>query len=712
MSKTQPSQQHWLLVLLFLLPSYCLAQVSEEWVRRFDGDPNTPDAAFALAVDTRGNVYVTGWSTGSGTGNDFFARDYATIKYDKHGRQQWVARYNGPGSGFDGAVAVAVDAWGNVYVTGQSSVDEFFNTDYATIKYEASGKELWVRRYNGPFNNSDLASALVLDEEGNVYVTGESISGINDGGNTVSNFATVKYTPAGVEQWVAIFDDSSRDRANAIGVDARGNVYVTGFSGGADEDPDNDYITLKYDKNGVQQWVARFVTPGTEQNSSANALALDSQGNVYVTGQCAMEDASPLDYATVKYSTHGVQQWVAGYDGPGNAFDGAQAIGLDALGNVYVTGVSRMLDLIGGYEDFATIKYNANGVRKWVERYNGPGDQNKGLSDQANALGIDHLGNVTVTGSSTRNETGLDYVTIQYDENGDRRWKKVYNGPGNGPDIANALIVDKKGNVYVTGGSDGSPDGFNMDFTTIKYDKDGHTQWVRRYNGPANRTDEATAIAVDNEGNVYVTGGSNDSRFSVNDYATVKYNAEGVQQWAVRYNGPGDLFDDPHAIVVDKDGNVYVTGRSWGNDTVDDYATIKYDKNGVQQWVARYDGTGNSIDGATALAVDDKGNVYVTGESRGSENFDEYATIKYNASGNVLWVRRTTGSAKALALDKEGNVYVTGANATIKYDANGVEQWAAPSSIIASALALEKEGNVYVTGFDRGNEFNTVYATV
>jgi hypothetical protein len=106
---------------------------------------------------------------------------------------------------------------------------------------------------------------------------------------------------------------------------------------------------------------------------------------------------------------------------------------------------------------------------------------------------------------------------------------------------------------------------------------------VRRYNGPGNYDDEATAIAVDGTGNVYVTGesyGSDTSR----DYATIKYNSAGDTVWLRRYNGPGNDEDRASAIAVDGTGNVYVTGWSVGSGTSDDYATIKYSGVGVEEW--------------------------------------------------------------------------------------------------------------------------------
>jgi len=188
---------------------------------------------------------------------------------------------------------------------------------------------------------------------------------------------------------------------------------------------------------------------------------------------------------------------------------------------------------------------------------------------------------------------------------------------------------------------------------------------VARYNGPGNAGDTAWAVAVDASGNVYVTGASVGSGTG-KDYATIKYNSSGIQQWVARYNGPGNSDDVATAIAVDGSGNVYVTGYSTGSSGGFDYATIKYDASGTQKWVARYDGTGNGNDYAFSIAVDGLGNVYVTGFSTGPASGYDYATIKYNSSGRQQWVARYNGSgngsddAQAIAIDSSGNVYVTG----------------------------------------------------
>src|SRR4029077_15606562 len=144
--------------------------------------------------------------------------------------------------------------------------------------------------------------------------------------------------------------------------------------------------------------------------------------------------------------------------------------------------------------------------------------------------------------------------------------------------------------------------------------------WVARYNGPTNQSDEGQAIAIDGSGNVYVTGESFLPGGS-SDYATIKYNSAGQEQWVARYNGPANGNDSASSIVVDSSGNVYVMGDSLGLGTGLDYATIKYNSAGQQQWVARYNGPGNGDDYAAyarAIVLDGSGNIYVTGGSAGS----------------------------------------------------------------------------------------------
>jgi hypothetical protein len=230
--------------------------------------------------------------------------------------------------------------------------------------------------------------------------------------------------------------------------------------------------------------------------------------------------------------------------------------------------------------------------------------------------------------------TSWDYATIKYNSEGQQQWVARYNGLGNGFDCAICLVVDGDGFLYVAGYSLGI--GTSLDYTTIKYDDVGQQQWVSRYNGPTNGDDEAIGLAVDSVGSVYVTGfsaGNGTNR----DYATVKYDAFGQQQWVARYNGPGNGDDEASSLAIDEDLNVFVTGQSYGNGTgYRDYATIKYNSAGQEQWVIRYNGIGNDYDRANDLIVDGGHNVYVTGYSVRTPyppyTVSDIITIKYSQS--------------------------------------------------------------------------------
>jgi hypothetical protein len=247
----------------------------------------------------------------------------------------------------------------------------------------------------------------------------------------------------------------------------------------------------------------------------------------------------------------------------------------------------------------------------------------------------------------------------------DTAWVRRYDALGSAHDFGYAIAVDESGNVYVTGYSgSGAP---SSDYLTIKHHPNGDTAWVRTYDGPGNSYDMAFAIAVDDSGNVYVTGYS----FGIGtdyDYATIKYYPNGDTAWVRRYDGPADSSDYASAIAVDDSGNVYVTGQSYGIGTDLDFATIKYYANGDTAWVRRYDGPASSSDGAGAITVDDSGNVYVTGAGSGLGIYQDYLTIKYYSNGDTAWVRRYNGpgntgdQAYAIAVDISKNVYVTGSS--------------------------------------------------
>ena len=431
----------FLILLLSIQISY--SQITPEWVARFDGASNSSQTAGrSAAVDDSGNVFVTG--------NIVFSNgefNIITIKYNSSGVMLWV-RYHAGHIHLTANPAIALDDFGNIYVGGS------INDDYLIIKYDNTGNEQWVRTYNGPANDDDYIYAIAVDKFGSVFVTGGSEG--NDNFET-EDIVTIKYSSTGVLVWENRYDGpgSYTDMGRAIAVDTSGNVYVTGST--SFSDVPEDVVTIKYNSAGVREWVKIYNSSSEWPVDYANSIALDAEGNVIVAG------VTLADYLTIKYSSGGAQLWVRTYRGPIGG-SSAAAVAVDNSGNIYVTGSSRGSEITS---DYATIKYNPEGVEQWVRRYNGTSNS----ADGSTSIGVDFMGNLYVTGYSMElndNVSSLDYTTIKYDTDGNQKWLHSYNGTGNGDDRAFSLAVDDLGSVYVTGSSKGIS---TTDIVTIKYPK-------------------------------------------------------------------------------------------------------------------------------------------------------------------------------------------------------------------------------------------------
>jgi hypothetical protein len=674
------------LPLLFLLCLTCepaaAQQPALEWTQRYNGTDSTSDQAIAIAVDAEGNSYVTGTSYSLGLKTN-------TVKYSPAGEQLWVAQFGGE------AGAIAIDNKGGVYVTGYSSGADY-DVYYATVRYDAAtGEQAWVQRYNWPEGNFDVPKAIAVDKEDGVYVTGFSATG------DTYDYATVRYeATTGEESWARRYDGSGggSDIAWAIAVDNNGGVYVTGSSDSAS----TDYLTIRYDAaTGNEVWTSRYDGP-SGGSDGGTAIAVDNKGGIYVTGD------SEGHYATLRYdAASGKQAWVKRFNAYGHGNETPRAIAVDNFGGVYVTGYSYGETA----RDYVTVRYKAaTGEESWARRYDGPDEGTSG-DDVAVALAVDNAGGVYVTGYSGNGTyypcedvscTTYDFATVRYaTATGEQSWVQRYEGPESatvGDGYAVAITVDQAGGVYVAGSGYERSSSYN--YVTIRYTaSSGEVNWARRYSGVSNTDDFTIAVAADAQGNSYVAGTSS------NRATTIKYSPAGEQLWVAQFGG------EARAIAVDNKGGVYVTGFSYvatddNRTNGADYTTVRYDAaTGEQTWMSHYnapDGHPNfpTDDFASAIALDNTGGVYVTGHSGTSDYGFYLATVRYTATtGEQTWSSKYKGNeddsfrydvATAIAVDNKGGVYVTGSSlseasgfivgyVTLRYEAaTGGITWVSP----------------------------------
>jgi hypothetical protein len=433
--------------------------------------------------------------------------------------------------------------------------------------------ESWVRRYNnGPVNDNDEANDIDF-VSGKAYVTGFSI-----GNTTGPDYFTIGYDGEGNETMIGRYDGPSHegDKAYTVVADSVGNVYVGGASIRGQPRKHSDYALVKYDIQGEEAWDAKYDAQRNGHDVITDAALDDAELYVYITGRSEdsvkkNSEEKQFDYYTIKYDAQtGNEIWGMRYNNnPVNGHDEAIAIAIDSSGNAYVTGRSQGNNNL---YDCLTVKYDSSGREKWVKRMN----HNPAIGNAEGTAITVKGGLIYVVGKVQSSNTGYDFFLIKYDTDGNMvGGVKTYNNSiANGDDGATAIAIDDEGNAFVSGySSNGSDD----DYLTLKYDKNGDFEWDVRFDSEIGH-DVAVDIAADSSGGIYVTGRSQGFMTDV-DYFTIKYDNAGNLIWRVRYNNIGrDGIDEPRAMVIDPDGNIYVTGRSEGNGTNFDYATVKYEQ--------------------------------------------------------------------------------------------------------------------------------------
>jgi uncharacterized repeat protein (TIGR02543 family) len=411
------------------------------------------------------------------------------------------------------------DGTGTTYTKAQT-----FAMPAANVTLYAKWTVKWAgTKLIGVAGTNTEAYGVAVDASGNVYAVGYTSGGLD--GNTLtgtSDACLTKYDSSGNKLYTKLIGAAGKDTwAAGVAVDASGNVYVTGSTGGGMDGNTltgtRDFFLTVYDSAGTKVRTKQLGVAG--QITDANSVAVDANGNVYVAGTTY----GGLDGNSL---TGGYDFFLTMYDASGNKvrtkqlgvagkITTATGVAVDASGNVYVAGYTQGgLDgnTLTGKEDFFVIMYDSTGNKVRTKQLGAAGAWTLAYGVAVDANGNVYVAGWTSGGLDGNTVTGIeDFFVTMYDASGNKVRTKQVGVAGTVTD-AWSVAVDAGGNVYVAGHTQGGLDGNTRtglaDFFVTKYDSSGNKVRTKQL-GVAGATTEAAGVAVDANDNVYVMGYTN-----------------------------------------------------------------------------------------------------------------------------------------------------------------------------------------------------------
>lgn len=328
---------------------------------------------------------------------------------------------------------------------------------------------------------------------------------------------------------------------------------------------------------------------------------------------------------------------------------------------------------------------------------------------------IDAYHNIYIAGSTLNDSNNYDMLVAKYNSSGILQWKWQYDGPGNGDDIAIGLCLDPNNDLYITGNATNDS---SIDAATIHLNRYGTFMWAALYDGPGNGFDSGADVYFAN-GDVYTSGCSYNANGN-SDILTIKYNNNGVQQWANLYDYNAQL-NDAGVKITYYSGYLHISSLVQTDTTSYRCGVITYNTSGTLVGTKFSTSTSTGIDQVNDMVTDLWGYIYIAGAVPVAGQGYNYDIIKLNSNLGVEW-ERTYNSASSLddvatgiKVDDLGNVYVTGYTTTstegknittIKYNSSGTQQWAehynnddADGDDAATTMEMNTDGNIFVGGY-------------
>lgn len=559
-----------------------------------------------IKLDINNNIFLTGnfrntvdFDPSAGVANQTSVGDADVFfaKYTSSGAYVWVKVITSQQGQYDypldeTASSILIDVSGNLYLTGfflgvtdfdpSAGVANLTSTNFNVsivntldvflAKYDASGNYVWAKNMGG--NSEDLSKAMAIDNAGNLIITGNILTSTNeyadfDPSASVANISSTfrnstfiaKYTNAGNYTLAFTFNENynENDRVNVVKTDASGNIYVFGnFRGIVDFDPssntanlvsnaggNDDIFLAKYSSTGNYLWAIGYDDSANEEN--ALDMEIDASGSVFILYKTASSRRCR------KYDSNG--NYVRAYYIPHTG----KNIALDASGNLFITGTfygsttfsispSVTMTPVDGYDAYLA-KYDNAGVYQWAKQLGGVEDET------GTDVKIDNAGNIIFTGDYGTN----DFFLAKYDAVGNNLWTNQFVKNQSDYDGA-SIAIDGSNNIYL------SKTGLFK-----KINPSGTELWSKSL-ATVSAMGVFHPIILDNQGNVYLAGGVEDTwdfdpspgvanltSNGLSDVFIAKYDASGNYVWAKNMGGTGD--DCAFALTIDINGNILLGGE-------------------------------------------------------------------------------------------------------------------------------------------------------
>jgi len=375
-------------------------------------------------------------------------------------------------------------------------------------------------------------------------------------------------------------------------------------------------------------WISNNHFPGAG-SSTATVVNVDQSGNVFMGG-------TQGNNFVMKHNPDGDVLWVQTYECGDTISEPPNTLCIDDQGNAYITFMKHTPG--GTYWSIAVQKYNgSDGTISWTSEL--ANAQFNGFEWQVKPSYMTIDDNYLYV-AGTKFEpgvTGSEMLVMKLNFEGQILWNETISGTGIYAN-AKSICVDQSGYVYVAG------DAWNasIDYCVAKFDPDGSLVWDEFLDGEVfHNTDIAESVIVDDAGNVYITG-YNQISSNLTDIVTVKYNQNGVFQWKHSYGNPGYRDNNAYYLAMTEAGDLLVGGYSAYEDpypgTGKDYILLKYSPSGSLLWDARYDHKNFLNDHPFDFDLGPSGDVYICGITMKSCYSYTFVTIvKINPQGEVDW---------------------------------------------------------------------------